>query len=173
MTGDDGQVIDDDEVHPPLRVLVPIQRLRNDVEIHCVYKVDGHGHHVGDGQRRQDTVGGGDHVSPRQDDDVDNVGDDTKQTDDGADVAVVFHVVTIKLQEAGHFGRRYRGGNPCCHKVCSIHHVMYHSLVSTHHIGLQFTKDQSKKEFFYSTMYTNIVKYVRIPPCSSDDGVIC
>lgn len=124
VAGDDGQIIDNDEVHPPLRVLVPIQGLRDDVEIHRVYKVDRHCHHVGDGQRRQDTVGGGDHVSPRQDDDVDNVRDDAKQTDDGADVAMVFHVVTIKLQEAGHFRRCYRGGNPRRHKVCSVHHVV-------------------------------------------------
>lgn len=97
MAGDDSQVIDDDKVHPSLGVLVPVQRLRDDVEIHRVHEVDRHCHHVGDGQCCQDAVGRGNHVSPRQDDDVDDVGDDAEQTDDGADVAMVFHVVTIKL----------------------------------------------------------------------------
>lgn len=97
VAGDDSQVIDDDKVHPSLGVLVPVQRLRDDVEIHSVHEVDRHCHHVGDGQCRQDAVGRGNHVSPRQDDDVDDVGDDAEQTDDGADVAMVFHVVTIKL----------------------------------------------------------------------------
>ena len=111
MTGDDRQVVDHHEVHPALGVLVFVQRLCDNIEVDRIHKIDGHGHHVRYGERCQDTVGGRHHVSPRQDDDVDDVGHHSEQTDGGTDVTVVTHVVAVELEKAGDLGGGGRRGD--------------------------------------------------------------
>lgn len=124
MKRDDSQVVDNDKVHPSLAMLIIVQRFRDDVEVHGVHKVNGHGHHVRDSKSCKDTVGGRHHVSSCQDDDVDDVGDDSEETDDRADITMIFHVVSVELNDAGYFCRRRWGGEPPCHKIRCIHIVL-------------------------------------------------
>ena len=89
VAGDDEQVMEEDEVHPAARVLRrDAVGAGDDVEVDGHDGVRAHRQHVGDGQRRQDEVGGALHVLAGQHDDVQHVGHDAEHADDDGEVAV-------------------------------------------------------------------------------------
>ena len=57
------------------------------------HRVGGHGEHVGDGERREDEVGGPAHVLAREHDDVEHVGHDAEEADGEGEVAVHSRIV--------------------------------------------------------------------------------
>ena len=88
---------------------VPVDSIQN-VEAQCEREVGGHRESVGHGESSEDTVGGGDHVGPRQDDDVESVGDDAEDADGAGQVAVVALVPVVQRQQLVGCGVDKRGG---------------------------------------------------------------
>ena len=75
-------------------------RAEQDVEVDGERKVGGHREAVRDGERRQQVVGGRQHVAARQHDDVQHVGDDAERAHDDGDEAVARPVGARELDEA-------------------------------------------------------------------------